>query len=1153
MQTSTNTINLLYITSQTSDGATAIEAWEFDGMELSLATIADSAGQLGTQSADCLLLSDQLEQTDAVSIVQQIRTGQPAVPIVAFTDTANQQFIEELLDAGVSDVITDSAETAPPRLVRTRIESVVEAADSIVRERLLAEFHEREEMFRQVSESINDVVWVNTLDEDGLTFVNRAYEEVWGRPREELYESRDAVLEGIHPDDQERVREAMESQLDSPEDYDITYRVVQPDGDIRWVRSSAFGIRENGELVRIVGVARDITERKDREEELAAERDLIERMLEASPVGIVVIDTDGTIVRANEQAGTILGVPQDELEGGSYAPETLQVRKMDGTPMEPDEFPFQRIKATDEPLWDEEMRIEKPSGEQAIISVDGVPIVDDGDLERVLLTFDDVTERVERAKQLTEQRDELAQLDHLNRIIRGVDKALLGATSRQEVLQAVCDKLSNASRYRFAIVLDVVGDRLEPTAWTDTGTEFVDEVFPITGVTTETSPGKRAAQTGETQVIQEATGSSEIQRWVEIWQSNDVESLAAIPISYEGQDYGVLTVYATQENAFSDREQDVLDELGGTVGHAIAAIESRQREQTLTSLYEATEDLLAADTAEDVSDVVVDTAVDVLELSGIGIFLFDDDENVLHPAAATDTLLDSYSESRVFGPGKKDSITWNTYVTGEKQFFRDVRESDRLANPETAARSALLIPLGDHGVFVALSTETGAFDDHMRQLVGLLAATTEAALDRVAGQADIRERERELQHRTERLERFESVFELSRELSELLRNATTREKIETETCRKLLDIDCVTFAWVGQVPPDSDTIEPRAWAGSEDGYLDSVTFEVGGEEPAASTAATGTTTRVLNVTDHLRDAPWARQAVDRDYQSVISVPLSYGGTTYGILTVYANSPETFAGIVGESATELAKTIAYGIKSVETRRGILSEKVTELQLRIDDPDTFPNAIAAIADEEVSYREIEPTADGSAHVLFELSDPPVSEILALESEFVTVESLTHVQRGNQQLFRATLSGQTVPATLFDCGSIPRTITASATEINATVRIPRELSVRVFLDRVRDRYPETELVSRQDVERTADAREDVAVALEENLTERQREVLVTAYESGFFQSPRETTGAELADLLDLSQPTVTHHLREAQRRLFTALFDETDDPSTADRRTR
>jgi len=59
---------------------------------------------------------------------------------------------------------------------------------------------------------------------------------------------------------------------------------------------------------------------------------------------------------------------------------------------------------------------------------------------------------------------------------------------------------------------------------------------------------------------------------------------------------------------------------------------------------------------------------------------------------------------------------------------------------------------------------------------------------------------------------------------------------------------------------------------------------------------------------------------------------------------------------------------------------------------------------------------------------------------------------------------------------------------------------------------------------------------------LTDRQREVVQTAYYSGFFESPRENTGEEVATMLDISPPAFYEHVRAVQRKLFAALFNET-----------
>jgi PAS domain S-box-containing protein len=1011
--------------------------------------------------------------------------------------------------------------------------TVQDITDIKERERELAR---NREFLRQTQQVADIGGWEVDLETETLRWTDEVYQIHDLSP---AYEP--TVAEGIefyHPEDRPDIREAFESLTTDGEPYDLELRIVTDDGETRWVRTWGEPLVEDGTIVGARGVIRDIDERKRREQALQTERDTIEQIFETSPVGIVVHDAAGEVVRANRQAATLLDIDHDALSGVPYRPAELTVHSPDGDRLDPKELPVGRVLETGDPVRNQELVLESPSGKRTVVTVNGVPVFEDGAIERVVITVDDITERVERERRLETKRDELAQLDRINSIIRDVDAALLGATDRADIEQAVCDRLSESGRYQYTGMLRQTGEGFEVRATCDAGASVVEDTFSCP--TAGNCPAQQALETGETCSLAELKTTDAAASWREQLAAAGVASLVAIPLTYDDQQYGVVVVCAAAPDAFSDRELDVLDELGDNVGYAIAAVESREREATLTALYEATQDLLGANTAEDVCESVVTTAASVLDPPGIGIFLFDDEENVLEPAELTDELAAFYGDTTTFGPGRADSVTWQAYVTREEQFFADIRESDRLVYPETDARSVLALPLGDHGVFVVAAPERVEFGTQKRRLVGLLAATTKAALDRVAGQESIRERDQKLEARDERLAQFEQMFEFIDDVDLLWRRAGTRAEIEQGLCDHLAAVDGHAFAWVGTVPPEENCVEPQAWAGPEEGYLDSLSLALDSNEPAVRAMTDGPVV-VDNVTDHLRDGAWAREAVERDYQSAMAVPLAYGETTYGVLAVYADAPGAFTDTVQPVIEKVGESAAHSINNVETERGILADQPVELELSMPDPATFLNAVADVAGEQVRYREVVPERDGRASVLFALSAPAVADVLALENDFVAVESLTRIERGTEHLFRAILSGPTVPTTLLECGAIPHNVTANATETTATVRLPQETDVRVFLDRVRENYPGTELVARRTVERDGHTHEAVETALADDLTDRQREVLVTAYESGFFESPRQTTGSELAALLDVSQPTVTHHLREAQRRLFTALFED------------
>ncbi len=1044
------------------------------------------------------------------------------------------------------DITVRTAPEAGPRWVHlrgypqtdeggiTRVRGTVQDITEIKRrEREL----ERHREFLRQSQQVADIGgWEVDFETDELRWTDEVYDIHGLAPGDEP-----TLAEGIefyHPEDRQTIRSAIDDLATEGEAYDLECRLVTDDGEVRWVRTWGEPLVDGEEIVGARGVIQSIHDRKQRERELQAERDLVQQIFQTSPVGIVVHDADGTVSQANEQAAALLDLDHEQLSGASYRPSDIQLRSRGGEPLTDGQLPVSHILSTGEPVRDEELVVETDEGDRTVIAVNGVPLFENDELSRVILTFDDVTDRVEREQQLERRRDELAHLARINRIIREVDGALLGATDRTEIEQAVCDRLSDSGRYRYTTALRPTGDGgFESRA--SYGLSVSDDVSPSLSGDGQ-CPARTALDTGETQVVQDLEAAERFgtASWRSGLAATGVGSLAVIPLAYGDREYGVIAVCAGETGAFSERELDVLGELGENVGYAISAVESREREATLTSLYEATQDLLAADTRAAVSETVVTTAASVLDPSGIGIFLFDADENVLEAAEMTEQLEDCYDGATTFGPGEADSVTWQTYVSGEEQFFADIRDSETVDHGESDPRSTLFLPLGEHGVFVVASAERTQFEN--RRLIGLLAATTEAALDRVAGQASIRERDRELETHARRIEQFEQMFSLARDTDQLLRRAGSREEIERGVCERIVDVDAHEFAWVGTVPPEGDRIEPRAWAGETRGYLDSLALTVDSQEPATEAIA-GDPVVVENVMDRLREESWAREAVECGYQSVMAVPLVYGETTYGVLVVYGDTPGVFGDVVRPVIAALCETVAHSINTVETERGILAGRVVEVELTVQDTDSFRNAVAAAAGQRVRCREVVPESDGRAEVLFALSEPPVADVLALESEFVAVESLTRVERGSEHLFRATLSGPTLETTLLECGALPQTVTATETETTATVRLAPELDVRAFLDRVRESYPEVELVSRQDIERDGSAREAIETTLAEGLTDRQREVLVTAYESGFFESPRQTTGAELADLLDISQPTVTHHLREAQRRLFSTLLGE------------
>lgn len=118
-----------------------------------------------------------------------------------------------------------------------------------------------EEIFRQLAEHINEVFWMTDPKKNEMIYISPAYELIWGRSVAELYSRPISFIEGIHPDDQQKVIDALPLQPKGK--YRIEYRVLRPDGSTKWVFDTAFPIKDSsGQVYRIAGIAQDITELK---------------------------------------------------------------------------------------------------------------------------------------------------------------------------------------------------------------------------------------------------------------------------------------------------------------------------------------------------------------------------------------------------------------------------------------------------------------------------------------------------------------------------------------------------------------------------------------------------------------------------------------------------------------------------------------------------------------------------------------------------------------------------------------------------------------------------------------------------------------------------------------------------------------------------
>jgi len=205
------------------------------------------------------------------------------IPEESFVDARGRERIRQTVkipfttagstDRAVLGVATDVTE-------HTRVEQELRDAHDLLEARVeerTTELKESEMRFRQLAEHIDAVFWLFDIDTEKCVYVSPAYEKIWGRPCEELYDDAYAWLKGIHPDDRERIHR--DGGVDEPSrgGFDLDVRVVHTDGTVRWVRDAGFLIRDDtGRVYRLAGLAFDVTEKKQREDALKRSNEELE-------------------------------------------------------------------------------------------------------------------------------------------------------------------------------------------------------------------------------------------------------------------------------------------------------------------------------------------------------------------------------------------------------------------------------------------------------------------------------------------------------------------------------------------------------------------------------------------------------------------------------------------------------------------------------------------------------------------------------------------------------------------------------------------------------------------------------------------------------------------------------------------------------------
>lgn len=573
--------------------------------------------------------------------------------------------------------------------------------------------------------------------------------------------------------------------------------------------------------------------------------------------------------------------------------------------------------------------------------------------------------------------------------------------------------------------------------------------------------------------------------------------------------------------------------------------ERKARERRIASFTEATDDLTTADTPAAAARRAVEAATETLELSVVGAFLYDEATGRLAPEVCSPAVPD---DAGAVTPG--DGPLWDAFADGTTVApDRVVGDGGSTAGTEAddAVITALAdwrgLALGSHGVLLVGARE-GRLDPDTVQAAHVLAATLEAALNHLRGRERLASREEELRTQTERAERLDRIARLAQRVEAAITAASDPGEVERAVAERLAGTGPYEAAWIGGVDVGADRLTPRAVVGADRAYVDGMELSTTGTGADRHPAVRAWRDDAVHVAASLVEGgpagEWRRRALGAGHQSLCAVPLAYDGVAHGVLTVAADAPNAFGDRERGLLEQLGRSVGYALTAIERRRALEADETVELEFEGAGTDLRFARTARGTDCRVDHERTVPRDEGGVSVYFRLvGDPPADAAAVAERTLPGAVSV--VESTGEELLVEARTDSWFGSPLAGAGAVLREATATPEGATVLVELPAGAAVRSFVDRLEGLAPSLDLVAKRQHQRRDRTTGEVAAQLEERLTDRQQEALREALTAGYFEWPRESDGNEVADRLDITQPTLNKHLRLAEQKTFELLLED------------
>lgn len=286
------------------------------GFELTAQRVDTQAGfEAGLKEGVDIIFSDfALPNFSVERGLQLLHESDLDIPFIIISGSIGEELAVQTLKAGATDyLLKDSLGRLGPAVRRALRESKERARRKSAEQAQ----RESEHRLRQLAENVQEVFWMTDVEKRQLLYISPAYERIWGRSLESLYENPREWVEAIFPEDRGRVLDAATAKQVTG-DYDEIYRIQRPDGSVRWIHDRAYPIRDSaGNVFRVAGTAEDITEQHHLEAQLRQAQKL-------EAIGTLA---GGIAHDFNNILGAIIGysdLARSEIEGVPHVVEYLK-------------------------------------------------------------------------------------------------------------------------------------------------------------------------------------------------------------------------------------------------------------------------------------------------------------------------------------------------------------------------------------------------------------------------------------------------------------------------------------------------------------------------------------------------------------------------------------------------------------------------------------------------------------------------------------------------------------------------------------------------------------------------------------------------------------------------------------------------------------